>query len=263
MSLQEYTVNKDTGHVPEAHVDMGRGQVDEIERQAKATVTTAKEEGGRVTQAESQIAGAAHGSSESKLYGDIAAEASGLKVISTVADFLGDTLGRDPAKNLGGMAPATARSADDFFGISKSPGVYRAPATPSVFGAGNDTGAASNVTPLRRSSDSSAGLLERSSISSTSLRGQDEAGSTSTWTGVERRMNSVQEAKRMTFGQELASEKALESVQRVRQEHSAQLGQAQQYSPSMGLGSGPSIRPNELLSEARDNYVDQTSAAGA
>ena len=70
MSLQEYTVNKDTGHVPEAHVDMGRGQVDEIERQAKATVTTAKEEGGRVSQAESQIAGVAHGNSESKLYGD-------------------------------------------------------------------------------------------------------------------------------------------------------------------------------------------------
>ncbi len=257
MTLQEYTVNKDTGHVPEAHVDMGRGQVDEIERQAKATVTTAKEEGGRATQAESQIAGAANSSSESKLYGDVAAEASGLKVISTVADFLGDTLGRDPAKNLGGMAPASARSADDFFGISKAPGVYRAPVTPSVFGS-SDAGEKSNVTPLRRSGDSSAGLLERSSISSTSLRGQEESGATSTWTGVDRRMNSVQEAKRMTYGQELASEKALESVQRVRQEHSAQLGQAQQYSPSMGLGSGPSIRPQDLLTEAREQYIDTT-----
>jgi len=258
MPLQEYTVDKNTAAVEQAHVDMSSAQVDQIEHRAKAEVVTAKEEGGRAQQAEHQAA--APGGAESKLYGDIAAEASDLKVISTVADFLSDRPDSNtggPAKHLGGLAPASAKGADEFFfGKADRPGVYRAEVETSVFGA-KETGAAS-VTPQRRSTDTSAGLIERSGSTAKSLRDQDGSDATSTWTGVDRRMNAVQEAKKMTFGRELASEHALESVKAVRAQHSAQLGQAQQYSPGMGLGSGPSIRPQELLSEAREQYVDTT-----
>lgn len=259
MPAQEYTVDKNTAAVEQAHVDMSSAQVDQIEHRAKAEVVTAKEEGGRAQQAEHQAAAPASGNPESKFYGDVAADAMGLKVISTVAEFLNDRPDSNtggPAKNLGGLAPASAKSADEFFfGKADRPGVYRAEVETSVFGA-KETGAAS-VTPQRRSTDTSATLIERSGSTAKSLRDQDGSDATSTWTGVDRRMNAVQEAKRMTFGRELASEHALESVKAVRAQHSAQIGHAQQMSPGMGLGSGPSIRPQELLTEARE-YVDTT-----
>lgn len=264
MPLQEYTVDKNTAHVEQAHVDMSAAQVDNVEHRAKAEVVTAKEEGGRAQQAEHQAAVPGN-NAESKFYGDVAADAMGLKVISTVAEFLNDKLDSNtggPAKNLGGLAPANARSADDFFfGNAKTPGVFRAPVETSVFGVvetGLTAKTPANVTPLRRSTDTSAGLIERSGSTAQSLRDQDGSDATSTWTGVDRRMNAVQEAKRMTFGRELASEQALESVKAVRAQHSAQIGQAQQYSPGMGLGSGPSIRPQDLLTEAREQYIDTT-----
>ena len=60
-------------------------------------------------------------------------------------------------------------------------------------------------------------------------------------------------AKKMTFGQELSNEQALQSVHIARQQHSATMGMVNQMSPGLGLGSGPSIRPQDLLKEARDD----------
>ena len=85
-------------------------------------------------------------------------------------------------------------------------------------------------------------------VMETSLRDQPK-GTHGALKGTETQMASVQEAKKLSFGQELASEQALQSVQRYRQdrdvekgyeqrnEHPAQIAQANYGVPGMGMGS--------------------------
>lgn len=240
MGLEEFTVEKNTGHVEQATAAMGAGQLNDIEHRAKASVTTAKVESAKAEEAEKD----AKGSSEGRLYGDIAADAVGLKAVSAAVEMIGERI-----DDKGGASPFGGKAVHidaDIAGANRSPGVYRSPAEQNAFGAN---------TPAKTKSFAKAphteDLMASANIASLSLNGQGKEA-LGTWDVKETKMDGVQAAKQLTFGQELANEKALASVHAARQQHSAMIGMANQMSPGLSLSSGPSIRPQDLLKEARE-----------
>lgn len=264
MALEEFTVQKDTGYVPQATVDMGAGQVDEIERQAKAQVTSAKVEGAQSQKAKSDAAGAAAPGSnpEAKVYGDLITGAMGLGNVSSFMEAIGTRMG-DHAQMKGGPHPAHTEAAPgkprhieaDIFSASRKPGLYRAPASQEKFGAGQAAPNLSNI-----------GIVEKVGLTGASLHGEKGSGNLNTWakkpfesTKVESVPKQVKAlelqskaelSQQTTFSKQNANEQALDSVIKVRAQQSAMVAKAQELAP--GMGSGPKFNASQYLSDARD-----------
>ncbi len=239
---REFTVEQNTAHVEQAVPTMAPAQLDEIERRAKARVLDVREETARVDE-ESKHATA----SEGRVYGDLMVEAvaPGAKLLTAVAEFLDERISEKPRTSFheGKSAP---RSIDDFVDDAKKPaGVYRAPAESKAY---DGVAANSPRVPLRVVGDKTD-IADRAGIAAKSLNEQGKE-SLSTWDVPDKKMASVKLAKELTFDARIANEQALDSVHLAREQHAAMKFKMGQMAPGMGLGSGPSIRPEDLLREA-------------
>lgn len=259
----EFTVNQNQGYVEQATGMMSGAQVDDIERRAKASVTTAREETARAEVAEkSAAAKPAAGDPAAKVYGDIAIDAlaPGLKMVSSAVDFVGqrhaDNEGAKISHEISrsgseGIARNARSIEEDIMGASRKPGSYRMPHEQNAFGAVTSTVARGGV---RTNPTSGEDLMASANIATMSLKDQHKEA-VGSWDVKEGsgKMAGVALAKKLTFGQEMANEQALQSVYVARQQHSATLGMANQYSPGMAMAmNGPSFRPNDVLATAKN-----------
>lgn len=251
-NASEFTVQKNTAVVEQATADHSAAQIDEIERRAKAQVADVREQSARVEEAEKKSAGNS-GSVEGQVYGDLALEATGLKLASTVIEFIDARLSdkTESASFSPNEKPRTIE--EDIHTARRAPGVYRTPVKEKSYDDGNED---KKSKPF--SVSSKEGILSRSNIAASSLKDQ-EKDALKTWDVPEKQsFAGVKMAKEMTVDLRNANEKSLESAIVARQQHSAVMNKINQIAPSMGLGSGPSIRPQDLLREA-----EQVAASGS
>jgi hypothetical protein len=246
MAFEEFTVQKDVGHVPLAQKDTPEGVLQEIERQAlaqkvSATVETSKSEG-----AQKAAAGAAGPDrAEGKVLGDLAADAIGLKAISTMVDLVGTRL--SDTRSIQGVTEQSATPAvtfeKDISLAGRAPGSYRNSAEAKPFGA---TQALSSSLDM-----SGVSLGDRVGLASASLRAEKDTGNLATWSqkpfenakvgSLEGQVqalelqNNATLSKDVTFSKEHASEAALTSVKVAREHQSAMRGP---QGPGMGMGPG-------------------------
>ena len=259
MASNEFTVKQNEGYVEQATGAMSVAQVNDIERRAKASVITAKEETARAEVAEKDAAGKKAASDPAaKVYSDIALEAlaPGLKMAGAAVDLVSERhADREGAKiahevsrsGAQGIARNAISIEEDIASANRKPGSYRMPAEQNAFGA---TSAASVRTKPTAGED----LMASANIATMSLKDQHKEA-VGSWDVKEgsTRMAGVQLAKKLTFGQELSNEQALQSVYVARQQHSAALGMANQLAPGMAMAmNGPSFRPNEVLGNAKN-----------
>ena len=262
MASDNFTVNQNTGYVEQATATMAAAQVDDIERRAKASVTTAKEESARAETAEKGLAGGKVASDPAaKVYGDMALDAiaPGLKMAGAAVDIISerhsDREGAKVAHDIsGGRTQGISQNAisieEDIASAARKPGAYRMPTEQRAFG---DTPSKPGAS-IRTKATSGEDLMASANIATMSLKDQHKEA-VGSWDVKEgsTKMAGVQLAKKLTFGQELSNEQALQSVYAARMQHSATIGMANQLSPGLSLSSGPSIRPQDLLKEARDD----------
>lgn len=265
MALDNFTVNQNTGYVEQASGGMSVGQIDDIERRAKASVVTAQVEGARAEMAEKEAGGAkpAAPNEEAKVYGNLAVDAlaPGLRIASSAIDFLSERhADREGARVTGDVA--RTRTADiasnpisieqDIAGARRAPGAYRTPAQQQVYGtpAPQASTARTADAPARRDTRGED-LMASANIATMSLKDQHKEA-VGTWDVKESKMASVQLAKKLTFGQELSNEQALQSVYVARQQYSATIGLANQMAPGMSLASGPSFKGSDILKMAQE-----------
>lgn len=253
MSLTETTVSTNTGHVEQATSAMSAAMIDDVERRANASVTTIKEEAARAEAEEHKISG----KDEARLYGDIIAEATGFKAITTAAELIGDRKADLAGSHVEGVSGNARHIESDIALTNRSPGLYRNPHEQTKFGA-VDTVADTVAKPAApvASGRSNAGvhkedIMASANIASSSLKEQ-EKDAVGTWGVKETKMTSVQLAKQLTYGQEISNELALQSARVARQEHTAAMGKAYSMAPGMDLSSGPRFNVNQLSKLAEE-----------
>lgn len=226
MAKQEFVADQNAIYVPQATADMSSAQVDDIEHRAKAQAVQIEEKFAKVDSAEKGAADNA----EAKLFGDILMEGAGIKLASTVIDFL-DTRLSDKTNDLNSSSPSSEpRTIEDE--IKATNGSFLEP-------------------------KKQEGLFSRANIAASSLNDQNK-DALKTWDVPEKQdFSSVKLAKEITYEMSNANDLALQSTQAVRQQHSATMYKINQISPGMGMGSGPSIRPQDLLREAEQVAAEQ------
>lgn len=287
MATEEFTVEKDTGYVPQATADMKAGQIDEIERQAKAQVVSAKVSGDTTEKAKAAAAGtdATGVNGEAKVYGDIITNALGMGNLASAAEAIGTRL-KDHSQMKGNAPSGAAQHAaqhgeghishntaaktatvgatpthieNDIKSASRAPGIYRAPASQDKFGAG------------QKPDMSHVGISERVGLTSASLQGEKGSGNLATWAkkpfesqkvgsvakntkelelGQDKKQelaSTAELSKNVTFSKENASQLALDSVKVAREKQQAMFRSAE-LTP--GLGGGPKF--NSAPYQARD-----------
>lgn len=265
MALDNFTVSKNTGYVEQANGGMSGAQIDDIERRAKAQVTTAREETARAESAEKEAAGKggpSKGNAEANLYGNIALDmlAPGIKMMSTAADFVTQRHEdrKAPSAHAAGGAQAGVSSGrsvsieEDIASANRKPGAYRMPAQQREFGNKiTDTIGKPGVT-IRTQATQGEDLMARTNIATTSLKDQGKDALKS-WDVKEgsTKMAGVQLAKKLTFGQELANEQALQSALIARQQYTATIGHAMRMAPGMGM-NGPSFKGADIMKMAQE-----------
>ncbi|PZQ47647.1 MAG: hypothetical protein DI551_02960 [Micavibrio aeruginosavorus] len=255
MAVDDVKIN--TGFVPQATGNMSLAQMDEIERQAKAhtieiTTTQAKAEADAT-----EVRGAAQGSANGKVYGDIALEAAGVKAITEIGEFLGTRL-EDGKQAHGSPTGGKPQHIDDHIRTaSRAPGLYRSEAAQAEYGGDPKK---PNF-PSATADYSGLGISTRASIASSSLAKQDSAGlydptpktlSNMSTEGVGRKMQSVQLAQQQVASLKIANEAALESVRPAREIHYGAQYKAQQMAPGMDMSSGPKFRAQDFLKQAEE-----------
>lgn len=249
MSLDEITVSTNTGHVEQATDAMSAAQIDDVERRAKASVTTIKEDAARAEAAEHKVAG----NDEARLYGDIIAEATGYKVLTTAAEMIGDRKADLAGFQTEGIASNPRHIESDIALTNRSAGLYRNPHEQTKFGVVDTVTDA--ISKPAASGRSNAGvhkedIMASANIASSSLKEQ-EKDAVGTWGVKETKMGSVQLAKQLTYGQELSNEQALQSALLARQQHTAAMGMARSMAPGMDMSSGPRFNANDILKSAQ------------
>lgn len=274
MSVQEFKVEQNTGHVAQATGDMSAAQIDEIKRQALAQVTSVREETSKLESAQK-----ATGNSDAKVYGDIAMEAmgaSGLKMLSTATEMIdtrmGDARASQGHSQTGASAAPAARTIEkDISGANRVPGFYNAEVETQQYG-----GAAKMASTPVDFQKLGMGLLERAGHVGFSMQAERGTGNLSTWDqGSLGKMdatknlkesldleNRIALSKQITFASDIANQRALDSTVPAYAHLNAARAHAAQMVPGMGMNmNGPSIRAADLLSEVRD-YRDSSSSAG-
>lgn len=215
MSLQEFTLDQNTGLVPLAHEDNCVAQVKEIERQAHAEKCSIEEDAGG-------LEGAARGNPEADLLIDIGLEVIGVKGAATAAQLIGGRL-EDTFES---RNSARSTIEDEVKKAGRSAGTY----TPSI---GED-------------------LIARANIATCSLDMDPKHVNTEKWGGTDTKMPGVSQARALNVCKEFTNKQVLDSVYAVERQHSAMLGRVNQMVPGLGMGSGPAINPKQLLSYAED-----------
>lgn len=256
MATDNFTVNQNTAAVEQATGQMSLAQIDDIERRAKATKTTVEVDTARAAEAETKMSGGI--STEAKLYSDIIADAVGLKTVSAAAELIVDR--HEDRKGMSAAEPSREDSrADagravgieqDIASANRKPGAYRVETGQRAFGAGiSDAPAKPGVSVRTRPTDGED-LMARSNIATMSLKEQHKEA-VGSWDVKETKMAGVQLAKKLSFGQEYASELALQSALVARQQYSATVGHAMQMAPGMGM-NGPSFKGMDIMKMAQE-----------
>lgn len=251
MALDEITVSTNTGHVEQATGAMSAAQIDDIERRAKASVTTIQEDAARAEAQEHKLAG---GNDEARLYGDIVAEATGFKAVTAAAELIGDRKADLAGSHIESASPHARHIESDIALTNRAPGLYRNPYDQHKFGAVDTVTSAIAKPGLATRTSSGAGkedIVASANIASSSLKEQ-EKDAVGTWGVKETKMSSVQLAKKLTFGQELSNEQALQSALVARQQHTAAMGMARTMAPGMDLSSGPRFNASQILKTAQE-----------
>lgn len=244
----EFTVQKNTAPVSLAGPNSSLAEMDKIASSASAQVAHAREESARVdTQA---VKGNAPPSQniEAKVYGDLAMEATGVKLVSSVLEFVDARLSEKSQEDgfFGGVKPRTIEE-DTHRAKHLQPGVHRAEVEEKHY-----DGAADILKTTHHSKNiNSDGVLSRSNIAVSSFKEQEKEA-LKTWDIPEKQnFAGVKFAKEVTFEMRNASEKALESVVVARQQYGATMHKINQIAPGMGMASGPA-RPYDLLRDAEE-----------
>lgn len=280
MSLEEFTVQKNTGHVEQGVGGMSEGQLADIERRAKAQVIEGEQESKKVAAAEESATKAS--TTEGKVYGDLALDAAapGLRLLKNVTDFVG---AREEDKRTG-LESADARAVTgasnarhiehDIKQAERAPGMYRHDVGSKIYEKAIAKGdistekskpgehrfvsgdIANKVTPagkepIKLSKAQGEDLMSRAALTKTSLGDQPE-GATETWKGTEEKIAGVKQARELTFGVRNANELAVQSVHKARELNAGMQYQVQQMAPQMSMMNGPSIKVADLLREARE-----------
>lgn len=257
MTIDNFTVNQNTAAVEQANGQMSLAQIDDIERRAKATKTTVEVDSARASEAETKMTGGM--GTEAKLYGDIIADAVGLKTVSAAAELLVDR--HEDHKKFPGTPTMLkklneadrGRAVDieqDIASANRKPGAYRVETGQRAFGAGiTDTPSKPGVSVRTKPTDGED-LMARSNIATMSLKEQHKEA-VGSWDVKETKMAGVQLAKKLSFGQEYASELALQSALVARQQYSATVGHAMQMAPGMGM-NGPSFKGADIMKMAQE-----------
>jgi hypothetical protein len=262
MALEDFTVSQNTGHVEQATGSMSMAQIDDIERRAKATKTTVEVDSARAESAEHEAAGKpVPGSSEAKLYGDIIADAAGLKTVSTAAEMIGERQADRAANEVAadvssgrteGIARNPVHIESDIALANRPAGAYRAPAEQNAFGANTPEKPSVSKPGVSVRTRATAGedLMASANIATSSLKDQHKEA-VGSWDVKETKMAGVALAKKLSFGQEYASELALQSAMVAKQQYSATVGHAMQMSPGMGM-NGPSFKGADIMKMAQE-----------
>ena len=120
VNTSEFTVSKNTSvFVEQATADQSAAQIDEIERRAKARVVEAREESARIDTQESNFSGNGIGS-EGKVYADLAMEALGLKLVSSVTDFIGTRMSDKDQDDQGAQDTKRSRTMKEIFKVQST-----------------------------------------------------------------------------------------------------------------------------------------------
>lgn len=217
--------------VPEATMDSDAGLVQKIREQALATETTARLENAKADDASR----AAAGSDAFSVIASAAAEAilPGAKAVITGGEF---AAARAEDRNVAHTSPVPSVPIDQSIteSTTRAPGLYSASPSPSVYGGDPKT-----------STDLSANVAEKASVASMSLvqpkdtEGLFSAGS-KPFDGMKcettkNTLQTAQLAKQLVVGNQLASEKALDSTIAWQKHHGAAMGMA------MGSNVAPSV----------------------
>ncbi len=286
MSLEEFTVQKNTGHVEQGVGGMSEGQLADIERRAKAQVIEGERESKKAAAAEESSAKAS--TTEGKVYGDLALDAiaPGARAMKSVIDFIGareedKRTGLESADAQAVTGASKARHIDhDIKQADRRPGMYRHDVGSKIYEKAIAKGdistekskpgehrfvsgdIADKITPvgkesIKLSKVDGEDLMSRAALTKSSLGDQPE-GATETWKGTEEKIAGVKQAKELTFGARNANELALQSVQKARELNAGMQYQAQQMAPQMSMMNGPSIKVADLLREAREESGQQS-----
>lgn len=214
MTVEEFKLEQNTGYIAPVTADSSAAQVEEAKRMALAKQTTTKED----------IAGLdgtrAPGNAEADLILDIGLEALGVKSAATAAQLVGGRM----ADTMETRNAARSTIEEEVQKASRAPGSYQ----PSF----------------------AEDLLARANIVTSSLDLDPKHVNTDMWEGKETKMPAVSMARSLTISQDIANRQALDNVYAVERQHSAMLGHVNQMVPGLGLGSGPSINPRQLLADA-------------
>lgn len=211
MSVQEFKLDQNNAYIAPVTASDSVAQVAEAKRMALAESSTHKQ-----TNSE----GPAAGNPEADLILDIGLEALGVKSAATAAQMIGGRM----ADTMETRNSARSTIEEEVQKASRAPGSYQ----PSF----------------------AEDLLARANIATSSLDLDPKHVNTDKWGGTDTKMNAVALTRSLTVSKDLANEKVLESVYAVERQHSAMLGHVNQMVPGLGLGSGPSINPAQLLNHA-------------
>ncbi len=217
MQSREFTVEQNTGHIAPVTERDHMAHVEETKRKALAEQTTIEEKSAGADQKN----GANNGNAEGNLLIDIGLEALGVKSAASAVQLLDDRMADKAASR-----PQTGNSIIDAV-------------------AETVTGALSGKAHI-----DGEDIMARANIAASSLALDPKHVNTDVWGGTDTKMGGVAMAKSLTFGKEIANEMVLQSVYVAEQKHSAMIGRANMMVPGLGMASGPSINPQQLLNDA-------------
>ncbi len=245
---------------------MSFAEVDKIKHDAMVLDVQVREDTARAESAEKDAkAKPAPGKSEVGLAIDLGIEAlaPGLKMASSAIE-LGVARAEDKSFNpaskstAGIVSPSARHIDDDIASVNRAPGLYRdvpkapavneGPAVATATAATTSTRSARAAKPISEGED----VMTRASLAASSLHDQP-AGATKTWDVPKmEKTASLAKAKELTMSYGIANEQALNSAMAVTPKLYGMQQTALQQAPGMNMGmNGPSIRPHELLSDAK------------
>lgn len=240
MSYGEITLDQNAKALESVNGNSSGAHIDEVERQALAEVTTLQSEKGRVAGA-SHGAGLGSGETEGSLIvGALADQAiPGLKVLTTIGDYMSDRNSDMGAHGLSAKDRGTARTMEEMIGDAKRPaGSY---------------GAAEGIVPRMKnvakflSNDADTDKLAGGLVGGLGKKNAMHIpADESTAAGLTKSRENI-------FGKKLANTKTLDSVYAARMERSAAIGLAKMKAPGMDMGFAPAAPTQAILHEAEEH----------
>ncbi len=219
--------------VQEATKDSTVGEVEKIRSQALATETTARIESAKADDAAKQAAG----SDAFSVIASAAADAilPGAKSVITGGEFVA---ARVEDKNASAeVSPVAPIAIDESIkeSTTRTPGLYSASVAPSVYGGDPKTSKDLSANVAERAKTASMSLVQPTDTAGLFMRDKVKPFEGMQCETTEKTLEAAQNAKKLVLGNEIASERALESTKVWEKTHGAAMGMA------MGANVAPSV----------------------